>query len=406
MSLGPTVDIEVVNATVEIASTGATVTVDVPETTVDITGVGPQGPAGTGAEGYYGQFYDTTDQIAASTTVAYPVKFNTTESSNGVSVANNGSGDPTRITFAHNAVYNVQFSLQFKNTASQDALVNIWFRLDGVDIADSNSQYTIPQKHGSDDGALIAALNLLVEPADNQYVELIWQTENTAISLQTLPAGTTPTAPVTPSAILTATQVMNLQAGPQGPAGQGVPTGGSTGTVLVKNSATNYDTAWSTYKPGMYFIKEVAIGSGVASVSVTSCFNASFDNYRVMIANPIGSVSFQTQVNIQFTNATSSYYGGFTWTVNGGSILNVAVTNASTAPLFQAFNGAGTIANFDIASPFAETATAWSGTHSDGARWSFGGGQTLTSVSSSGFTLTTSSGNLTGGTIRVYGYNQ
>jgi hypothetical protein len=118
MSLGPTVDIEVVNATVEIASNGATVTVDVPETTVDITGVGPQGPAGTGAEGYYGQFYDTTDQIAASTTVAYPVKFNTTESSNGVSVVNNGSGDPTRITFAHNAVYNVQFSLQFKNTAS------------------------------------------------------------------------------------------------------------------------------------------------------------------------------------------------------------------------------------------------------------------------------------------------
>jgi hypothetical protein len=33
-------------------------------------------------------------------------------------------------------------------------------------------------------------------------------------------------------------------AGPTGPAGQGVPTGGATGQVLAKNSATNYDTAW------------------------------------------------------------------------------------------------------------------------------------------------------------------
>ena len=32
--------------------------------------------------------------------------------------------------------------------------------------------------------------------------------------------------------------------GAQGPAGQGVPTGGTTGQVLAKNSATNYDTEW------------------------------------------------------------------------------------------------------------------------------------------------------------------
>jgi hypothetical protein len=32
--------------------------------------------------------------------------------------------------------------------------------------------------------------------------------------------------------------------GPPGPAGQGVPTGGTTGQVLAKNSATNYDTDW------------------------------------------------------------------------------------------------------------------------------------------------------------------
>jgi hypothetical protein len=34
--------------------------------------------------------------------------------------------------------------------------------------------------------------------------------------------------------------------GPQGPAGEGVPSGGSTGQVLAKQSATDYDADWTT----------------------------------------------------------------------------------------------------------------------------------------------------------------
>jgi len=34
--------------------------------------------------------------------------------------------------------------------------------------------------------------------------------------------------------------------GAQGPAGQGVPAGGAAGTVLTKNTATDYDTIWAT----------------------------------------------------------------------------------------------------------------------------------------------------------------
>lgn len=35
--------------------------------------------------------------------------------------------------------------------------------------------------------------------------------------------------------------------GATGPAGPGIATGGTTGQFLVKNSATNYDTTWSTF---------------------------------------------------------------------------------------------------------------------------------------------------------------
>ena len=42
------------------------------------------------------------------------------------------------------------------------------------------------------------------------------------------------------------TNVVVSGVGPQGPAGEGVPTGGTSGQILVKNSATNFDTGWSS----------------------------------------------------------------------------------------------------------------------------------------------------------------
>ena len=157
------------------------------------------------AVGYYGSFYDTTNQTAANTTTAYPITCNT----------GNGNYDITmsgsKITFKHPGTYNIQFSIQFTNTdtnATNPHEVNIWFRMNGSDVPYSNSRFTIPTRHGSYDGHVIAALNFLITTtADNDYVELIWQTENTAISIRTLAAGTTPTTPMTPGVIITAQQI-------------------------------------------------------------------------------------------------------------------------------------------------------------------------------------------------------
>jgi hypothetical protein len=161
--------------------------------------------SGPAAQKAYGQFYDNSDQYAANTTTAYPVELDTIDGHYNVTVV-----ALTRVTFAVAGVYNCQFSIQFvstENNSNQPSEVNIWFRLNGVDIIESNSQYTIPTKHGSHDGKMIAALNFIQAVNVNDYIELIWQTENTNISIQTLPAGTTPTTPVTPSVIFTAIQI-------------------------------------------------------------------------------------------------------------------------------------------------------------------------------------------------------
>lgn len=150
----------------------------------------------------YGAFQDTTDQTAASTTAAYAITLNTTDYSAGVSVVSN-----SQITVRTGGVYNIQFSIQFANgnVAIQD--VDIWFRKNGTDVAASNSKFSVPNSHGGTDGHLIAALNFYIQLAAGDYVQLMWATTSTDVSIEQIPAQTTPTRPATPSAIVTVNKV-------------------------------------------------------------------------------------------------------------------------------------------------------------------------------------------------------
>ena len=158
------------------------------------------------AVGYYASFYDTTGQIAANTTTAYAVTCNNPNGANGIELR-----DGSKITFLHPGTYDIQLSFQFVNTsnnANSPQEINIWFRQNGTDIDYSNSRLSIPTRHGSINGHAIAALNLVVTTTtNNEYVQIMWQTDNTTITMETLPADTTPTRPVTPSVIITAQQI-------------------------------------------------------------------------------------------------------------------------------------------------------------------------------------------------------
>lgn len=120
----------------------------------------------------------------------------------------------SKIIVSNSGIYNVQFSLQFVNTDTQIHDVDVWFRSNGVDLANSNSQFSVPNRHGGIDGHLIAALNFFIQLEANQYFELMWHTYNTATTIQALAAvpasGTTPAIPATPSAIVTVSFVSNV----------------------------------------------------------------------------------------------------------------------------------------------------------------------------------------------------
>ena len=139
----------------------------------------------------YGAFQDSTDQTAANTTTAYAVKFNTTDFSNGVTIASD-----SRITVAVDGIWNLQFSIQFKNTINDGQDVDIWFRKNGTNIANSNSRFHSPQrKSAGDPSHIIAALNFFVEMAANDYIEIMWRTENTGVSIEHFGTSASPTRP-------------------------------------------------------------------------------------------------------------------------------------------------------------------------------------------------------------------
>lgn len=153
----------------------------------------------------FGAFSSEVDQTAASTTVAYAVTYSNTDISDSVFLSNG-----SRLNTTYPGIYNLQFSIQLVNTDTQIHDVDVWAAINGTNIANSNSRFSVPNSHGGVDGHLIAALNLFLTMQAGDYVELYWHTTNTAVSVEYLSAGSSPTRPATPSVIATMSFVSSI----------------------------------------------------------------------------------------------------------------------------------------------------------------------------------------------------
>lgn len=186
--------------TVTIATAGATTTtINDPRIGYDsVVILVPTSQTAASQEFPYGSFSSAADQTIASTTTAYAMTYDTTDFSDGVTVSNS-----SRLVAGYSGIWNLQFSAQLNNTDTQIQDASIWFRKNGTDIANSNSEFSIPNSHGGVDGRLIAALNFYVDLQKDQYVEIMWSATSTNVSLQHLATQSNPTRPATPSVIAT-----------------------------------------------------------------------------------------------------------------------------------------------------------------------------------------------------------
>lgn len=151
----------------------------------------------------YGSFADTTTQTAAAINTAYAMTFNTTELSQGVT-----RGTPTsRIYVDTLNVYNVQFSAQIDKTAGGVGLVWIWLRKNGVNVPDSTGQIRIQGNNAE----VLAAWNYVIELNAGDYIELMWEVDDTSVIL--LAEAASAVHPSVPSVILTVTNNISSDGG-------------------------------------------------------------------------------------------------------------------------------------------------------------------------------------------------
>ena len=146
--------------------------------------------------GYYGNFFDTTTQTIVGVNTHQPVRLNTTDLSNQVSIANS-----SHIVIANSGVYNIQFSLQIDKTQGSGAHIYIWLRKNGLDVPNSATELAV-QGTSSE---IVAAWNFVVASNANDYYELMISATDINIRLKAVSASGV--VPAIPSVIVSVVSV-------------------------------------------------------------------------------------------------------------------------------------------------------------------------------------------------------
>lgn len=141
----------------------------------------------------YGSFYDTTTQLGTTINTAKAITFNTTDLSNGVFL-----GTPTsRVTVDTAGVYNYDMSFQLDKTSGGVGNFFIWFRLNGVDVANSASYIQIQGNNAE----IFSSLNYFFDLKAGDYVEIMFSVSDLSVELAAFAAAAP--VPAIPSIILT-----------------------------------------------------------------------------------------------------------------------------------------------------------------------------------------------------------
>jgi hypothetical protein len=172
------------------------------------------------------------------------------------------------------------------------------------------------------------------------------------------------------------------------------------------NSTQFYDGAnWVSVgvTPGMVLIAAQTIGTTVASVTVSDAFSATYDAYKIIISGGVSSAA-NTNISMQLGATTTGYYWALCAFATSG-VVGASATNTTSMQIGES-NTNIIMVNCEIINPFLalnttfQSGAVWNTTNNNARIY---GGALLNTTSYTAFTLTPSTGTLTGGTIRVYG---
>ena len=154
---------------------------------------------------------------------------------------------------------------------------------------------------------------------------------------------------------------------------------------------------------GLWLVKSQTVGTSVSSVTVSSAFSSDYDSYRIIYDGGVGSTTMTLSMTLGASATTYNMSLPYV-TYGAGTAAGTSVVNSTSWAL--AGYGTTNYVHFalDVYSPNLARYTRVAGSYV--AENESGGyfGIHKTASAYTAFTITTSTGTLTGGTIRVYGY--
>jgi hypothetical protein len=256
----------------------------------------------TNNTGFWGSFYSSSSQYITTANQIKEVDLSFADpNGNGIILQNNN-----QLQVLFSGTYNIQFSLQLQSTTGGAVETTIWLRKNGVDVPDTAGDVFMQ----SNAHKLLPAWNYVLELNANDYIQLMWSADNTAVNLLAVGPSITPPHPAIPSAIITITQVQFNQTNSL----SGVP---SNYGYFVDYSSGVTSTANAE--------RQLALSTNVSS------YGTSLSSNVITIQNA-GTYSFRLICSFGITSATNTIIQTF-FKINDNPIANsgaqIFIVNAS-----------------------------------------------------------------------------
>ena len=177
-------------------------------------------------------------------------------------------------------------------------------------------------------------------------------------------------------------------------------------TTLSQTLAYN-GSAWVVQSGGLVLVKTQTIGTTVTSVNVTSAFSTTYDRYLVTLSG--GTCTTNRALNMTLGATTTGYYSSYLYvSYSSSTVVGYGSSNGSSFLDAGVVTSNGLSGRIELNNPFNSVRTEFINFGAGLATNQqpiIGGGFVDNATSYTDFTLTmASTGTMTGGTIRVYGY--
>lgn len=181
------------------------------------------------------------------------------------------------------------------------------------------------------------------------------------------------------------------------------PSEGMTSYRTDTQQIESYDGAEWRGMSGLQLVKKQTIGSAVSSVAVTNAFSATYEAYKIIVTGGVSSAD--ANLSLKLGASTTAYYENLRYWTYAGSAQTPAGTSNGSAWSFVGNSTSNAIAfDVNLRNPFLAKWTFFDSIYITQNSTGNDSGVHQVATSYTDFTITPSSGTLTGGTIYVYGY--